>query len=355
VSTPKSGTKGFELKSKVKGTALGIALKDISVSLEAGATPQLITGEATFGWANKTQLDVTLASRWLDLDQLAHTSDSGMPLEAARGYFEILAAALPAASDTNALLEFDQLTLGGEPVSNVRLAASRSGGPLELKGVRADLPGGVRLDLDGILTPTAKVPELDGTLFISGKSLVRFLAHYRAQETFNDLERPQVIARFVGSASFVPLRIIKVRCVMIDTANRKAEKMINLSHPHRIAPRKVIVDSHDMYAAACNGVKRNRQRRYERLPLSGTHLGDLSLVEHHAAEQLHVEMPLAGGTLGCFAHHRKNMRQYFIEIFLRFVGCRSVFADLRANFLIGHFFVLRLERVYFLHHVRKIP
>lgn len=175
-STPKSGTKGFELKSKVKGTALGVALKDISVSLEAGATPQLITGEATFGWANKTQLDVALASRWLDLDQLAHTSDSGMPLEAARGYFEMLAAALPAASDTNALLEFDQLTLGGEPISNVRLAASRSGGPLELKGVRADLPGGVRLDLDGILTPSTKVPELDGTLFISGKSLVRFLA-----------------------------------------------------------------------------------------------------------------------------------------------------------------------------------
>ncbi len=175
-STTAGGPKGFELKSKVKGTALGVALKDISVSLEAGATPQLITGEATFGWANKTQLDVTLASRWLDLDQLAHTSESGMPLEAARGYFEMLAAALPAASGTNALLEFDQLTLGGEPVSNVRLAASRSGGPLELKGVRADLPGGVRLDLDGILTPTAKVPELDGTLFISGKSLVRFLA-----------------------------------------------------------------------------------------------------------------------------------------------------------------------------------
>jgi uncharacterized protein involved in outer membrane biogenesis len=175
-SATAGGAKGFELKSKVKGTALGVALEDLSVSLEAGATPQLITGRARFGWAGKTELDVSLASRWLDLDQLARTSEPRMPLEAARSYFEALAAALPAAADTNALLEFDQLTLGGEPISNVRLAAARSGGPLELKGVRADLPGGVRLDLDGVLTPGAKVPSLDGTLFVSGKSLMRFLA-----------------------------------------------------------------------------------------------------------------------------------------------------------------------------------
>lgn len=170
------GASGFELKAKVRGTALGVALDDITVSLEAGTTPQLITGQAKFGWADKTQIDVSLASRWLDIDQLAHTTNAKMPLDAVRSYFEVLAAALPAEADTNARLEFDQLTLGGEPISNVRLAASRSGGPLELKGVRADLPGGVRLELDGVLTPAARVPHLDGTLFVSGKSLMRFLA-----------------------------------------------------------------------------------------------------------------------------------------------------------------------------------
>jgi uncharacterized protein involved in outer membrane biogenesis len=168
--------RGFELKAKVKGTTLGLELTDIAVSLEAGTTPQLITGQAKVGWAEKMQLDVSLASQWLDLDQLAHTSASGMPLEAGRRYFESLAAALPAEADTNALLEFDQLTLGGEPIGNVRLAAKRSGGPLELKGVRADLPGGVRLDLEGVLTPAANVPHLDGALFVSGRSLMRFLA-----------------------------------------------------------------------------------------------------------------------------------------------------------------------------------
>jgi uncharacterized protein involved in outer membrane biogenesis len=174
-ATP-DGPKPFELKAKVKGTALGVALDDIAVSLEAGATPQLITGQAKIGWADKTQLDVNLSSRWLDLDQLTKTSAGKVPLEAARSYFEVLAAALPQKADTNALLEFDQLTLGGEPISNVRLAASRSGGPLELKGVRATLPGGARFELDGVLTPAENVPRLDGTIFVSGKSLVRFLS-----------------------------------------------------------------------------------------------------------------------------------------------------------------------------------
>jgi len=166
----------FELKSKVTGTAHGVELKDIQVSLEAGATPQLITGEASFGWGSKTRLDVALKSQWLDLDRIAHATKVSMPLEAARSYFEALASVLPMEADTNARLDFDQLTLGGEPISNVHLAAARSGGPLELKGVRADLPGGVRLELDGILTPTANVPRLDGSLFISGRSLMRFLA-----------------------------------------------------------------------------------------------------------------------------------------------------------------------------------
>jgi len=175
---PADAGKSLELKSKVKGTALGVALNDLSIALEAGATPQIITGEAKIGWADAMRLDVSLASRWLDLDRIAQASDTEKkaPFEAARGYFEVLAAALPTEADTNALLEFDQLTLGGEAISNVRLAASRTGGPLELKGVRADLPGGVRLDLDGVLTPAAKVPHLDGTLFITGKSLMRFLA-----------------------------------------------------------------------------------------------------------------------------------------------------------------------------------
>ena len=175
-AAPQDGPRSFELKSKVHGTTSGVALEEIAVSLEAGTTPQLIEGEAHLDWTENMRLDVALSSRWIDLDQIAEVTTKEMPLEAGRTYFEALASALPAEADTNARLEFDQLTLGGEPIGNVRLAARRAGGPLELEAVRADLPGGVRLELDGILTPTENVPRLDGSLFVSGKSLMRFLA-----------------------------------------------------------------------------------------------------------------------------------------------------------------------------------
>lgn len=173
---PSDERRSFELKSKLTGTTSNLELRDIAISLEAGAMPQLISGQARLDWSERTRLDVELTSRWLDLDQIADVAAKKMPLEAGRSYFEALASALPAEADTNARLEFDQLTLGGEPIGNVRLAARRAGGPLELDAVRADLPGGVRLELDGILTPSTNVPHLDGALFLSGKSLMRFLA-----------------------------------------------------------------------------------------------------------------------------------------------------------------------------------
>ena len=86
------------------------------------------------------------------------------------------AALLPAEADTSATFEVDQLNLGGEAVSNVRVSASRSGGPLELKGLRANLPGGTRFGLDGVLKPGTTAPRFDGALTVAGQSLLRFVS-----------------------------------------------------------------------------------------------------------------------------------------------------------------------------------
>lgn len=172
-----SPASAFELKAKVKGNTAGIDLNDIAVALETDAAPQLVTGSAKLDWTHKLRLDIALASKWLDLDKVSGPdASSSVPLEAARGYFASLASILPQEADTSAKLEFDQLTLGGEPISDVRFAALRAGGPLELKGVRATLPGGARVELDGVLQPKDKVPKLDGELFLAGQSLHRFLA-----------------------------------------------------------------------------------------------------------------------------------------------------------------------------------
>lgn len=166
----------FDFRAKVSGDTAGVELSDLSATIDTGGgVPQLIAGAAKLTWNDKMRLDVRLDSKWLDLDRLMGGAAGDIPLEAARGLFEAVAAALPDEADTNATLDFDQLTLGGEPISNVHFAASRSGGPLEIKGVRASLPGGTRLQLEGVLTPGGNVPRIDGTVFVSGQSLLRFL------------------------------------------------------------------------------------------------------------------------------------------------------------------------------------
>ena len=46
-----------------------------------------------------------------------------------------------------------------------------------------------------------------------------------------------------------------------------------------------------MDALAFERVQIGGQRRDERLALAGLHLGDLALVQHRAADELHVEVP----------------------------------------------------------------
>jgi hypothetical protein len=49
------------------------------------------------------------------------------------------------------------------------------------------------------------------------------------------------------------------------------------------------------------------------LPFAGAHLGDLAVVQRHAAQQLDVEVAHLHHALGAFAHHRECFRQDVVE------------------------------------------
>ncbi len=98
-----------------------------------------------------------------------------------------------------------------------------------------------------------------------------------------------------------------------DDADRHAEEAVDLAHPLRVAPREVVVDGDDVNTVSRQRVEINRQGRDQRLALTGFHLGDLALVEHHAADQLHVEMPLAQRALAGLAHHGEGFGQQLVQ------------------------------------------
>ena len=91
------------------------------------------------------------------------------------------------------------------------------------------------------------------------------------------------------------------------------------------------------------------QRRDEGLALAGLHLGDLALVQDHAADQLHVEMPLAQRALAGLAHRREHRRQQILHrLVLAFAildrGQRRLpFGDFRAQLVVGELLELRLQ------------
>lgn len=172
----KAGAPLYDMRAKVAGSATGFKLTDINITSEGTGPPQLVTGNAQATWGERTKLDLTLNSRWIDLDAMFGTGKTVVPLEAARGLFDVLMRQLPATSDTNVNLAADQLNLGADQISNVRFAAVRAGGPLEVKDFQVGLPGATQLTLAGKLAQGETAPKFEGVVGLKGQSLSRFLA-----------------------------------------------------------------------------------------------------------------------------------------------------------------------------------
>ncbi len=57
-----------------------------------------------------------------------------------------------------------------------------------------------------------------------------------------------------------------------------------------VAAGEVVVDGHHMHALAGERIEIDRERCDQCLAFAGLHLGDHAFVQHHAANQLNVEM-----------------------------------------------------------------
>ena len=75
---------------------------------------------------------------------------------------------------------------------------------------------------------------------------------------------------------------------IVDAGHRQSVEFVHRAHPFGVALGQVVVDRHHVHALACQCVEEYGERRHEGLSFARGHLGDLALVEHHAAEELHV-------------------------------------------------------------------
>jgi hypothetical protein len=154
----------------------------------------------------------------------------------------------------------------------------------------------------------------------------------------------ELVVGAVGDVGGVGLALVLGLHLRQVDADREAEEVEDLAHPLRVAAGEVVVDRHDVHALAGEGVHVGRQRCDQRLALAGLHLRDLAVVQHHAADQLHVEVAHAQRALGRLADHGEGFDQELIDrraagdALLELVG-------LGAQRLVGKLRQLCLERV----------
>eukprot|EP00959_Pyramimonas_sp_CCMP1952_P461660 9481955-Pyramimonas_sp.AAC.1 len=97
-----------------------------------------------------------------------------------------------------------------------------------------------------------------------------------------------------------------LRHALLHQTNLESEKTVHLSHDLSITARQVVVHRHHVHALAAESVEVCRETSHQCLSLTSPHLGDLALVQDHAAHELHVERPQPQHTLRCLAdylHH----------------------------------------------------
>ncbi len=121
----------------------------------------------------------------------------------------------------------------------------------------------------------------------------------------------------VGGVSFAALLVVQI---VHDDAHGQAEKAIELAHPLRVALGQVVVDRDDVDAAATERIQINRKSRDQRFSFAGLHFGDLALVQHHAADQLHIEVAHLEDAAAGLANHRESFHQNLVQCFLDHLG-----------------------------------
>jgi hypothetical protein len=70
-----------------------------------------------------------------------------------------------------------------------------------------------------------------------------------------------------------------------------------------------------VHALGGQRIQVGRQGRDQRLAFAGAHLGDLALVQHHAADELHVEVPHPQSAARRLAHGSERFGQQLFEVF----------------------------------------
>jgi uncharacterized protein involved in outer membrane biogenesis len=169
-------SRAFELRANMSGDTFEARFDEIALFFEQDGKPQFVAGSAHANWREKLIFQASLSSRWLDLDRIADQEGDPSPLETLRRLMTRLTGSFPANGQMLTSLNIDQVNLGGDVISGFDMALQQTNGDVQLRRLKAALPGGTHVDLKGKLSRGQEIESFDGELLLRGASLGRFLA-----------------------------------------------------------------------------------------------------------------------------------------------------------------------------------
>ena len=148
----------------------------------------------------------------------------------------------------------------------------------------------------------------------------------------------------VGDVCLVGRALELERHVVLEQTDGHAQVLVDAAHPLGVALCQVIVDGNDMHALAGDSVEVAGQGGDERLALAGLHLGNMTLMKRHGADELYVKVAHARDALGSLAHGGKGLGKHVVERLAVGVTLAELIG-LGAEFLLGHLLKLGLKTV----------
>ena len=161
----------------------------------------------------------------------------------------------------------------------------------------------------------ARLVDEDAVHLVHDREVVPALHHRRQLElhVVAQVVEAELVVGAVGDVGAVGHLALLVVQLVLDDADRQAQEAVEPSHPLRVAAGQVVVHGHDVDALAGERIQVGGQRGDQRLALAGLHLRDAAAVQHHAADQLDVEVPHVQHPPAGLAYDGKGLHQQVVH------------------------------------------
>ena len=116
----------------------------------------------------------------------------------------------------------------------------------------------------------------------------------------------EFIVGTVGDVGAISVLAVELFHIADNYAHRQTEEIIQRLHGGGITGGQIVVHGNHVYTFAGQSVQVNRQCSHQSFTFTSAHLGDFAVMQHHTADQLHVEMAHTQNATRSFAANGKR-------------------------------------------------